>query len=143
MSFRLKGLTIDELELLRHCREFFALPATATRSKPSIVGILLIEGEKPIELLSGWHGGPCGGTQRGNIPRGPRTGNSLITLTHIEGHAAAVMYERKVSRARLLIEYEPCKACDPALPSMLPSGARLELVSPVETTYYWSCHGAR
>lgn len=139
LPLRSQGLTVIEKELLRHCREYFALPPEPIRGKTAIVGLLLIPGEPPLQIKSGQHGGPCGGTQRGGIPRGPGSGNSRFTLTHVEGHAAAVMHQRKIQRARLLIESEPCLACDPSIPSMLPHDARLEVVSPSETTYYWSC----
>ena len=138
-AMRDHGLTVAEKELIRHCREQFALPNSPTNTETRIVGILRVPGQKPVPLHSGQHGGPCGGTHRGNIPRGKGSGNNLLTLTHVEGHAAAVMYERKISRASLLIELEPCKACDPNIPRMLPHGSRLEVVSPLETTHYWSC----
>jgi hypothetical protein len=138
-ALREHGLTTGEREELRHCREYFALPGGKIKARGTIVGILLIPGEKPLQLKSGQHGGPCGGTQRGGIPRGPGSGNSRYTLTHVEGHAAAVMHNRKISRASLLIEKGPCRACDPAIPRMLPPGSRLEVVSPDETSYYWSC----
>jgi SCP1.201-like deaminase len=133
------GLTVVEHEQLRHCREYFALPAAPTPGASAIVGLLLIPGERPLELKSGQHGGPCGGTQRGGIPRGPGSGSSRFTLTHVEGHAAAVMHQRQIPRATLLIELAPCGACDPSIPRMLPPGARLEVVSPYDTDYYWSC----
>lgn len=138
-SLREHGLTVAEREQLRHCREYFALPPVPTESESAIVGILLIPGERPLQLKSGQHGGPCGGTHRGGIPRGPGSGSSRFTLTHIEGHATAIMHQRQIRRASLIIELEPCGACDPNLPRMLPPGSRLEIVSPRETTYYWSC----
>jgi hypothetical protein len=138
-TFRSCGLTIEELEELRHCREWFALPPVSFDSRGSIVGILLIPGAQSCLLKSGQHGGPWGGTHRGTIPRGPGSGNTRYTLAHVEGHAAAVMHNRKIKRATLLIEKEPCKACDPNIPRMLPIGSRLEVVSPNETSYYWSC----
>jgi hypothetical protein len=136
---RSHGLTTVEHEILRHCREYFALPPTPTSTESAIVGILQIPGERPIELKSGQHGGPCGGTHRGGIPRGAGSGNSRFTLTHVEGHAAAVMHLRNITKACLLIELPPCGACDPMIPRMLPHGTRLEVVYPSETSYYWSC----
>ncbi|WP_394365010.1 DddA-like double-stranded DNA deaminase toxin [Paraburkholderia kirstenboschensis] len=138
-TMRCHGLTTDEREQLRHCREFFALPPTRSSTDTAIVGILLIPGEKPLYLKSGRHGGPCGGTHRGGIPRSAGSGNNRYSLTHVEGHAASVLHNRRIARAMLLIEMEPCGACDPNIPRMLPEGARLEVVSPNETTYYWSC----
>jgi hypothetical protein len=116
-----------------------ALPVECTQKESAIVGLLLIPGERQVELKSGHDGGPCGGTHRGGIPRGAGSGNSRYTIVHVEGHAAAVMHNRRISRATLLLEQEPCGACDPSLPRMLPPGARLEVVSPNETSYYWSC----
>ena len=138
-TFRERGLTVAEYEKLRHCREHFALPDESKPSKATIVGLLLISGESPLELKSGKDGGPCGGTHRGGIPRGPGSGNTAYTVRHVEGHAAAILHNRRILRATLLIEKEPCRACDPMLPWMLPPGARLEVVSPAETSYYWSC----
>ena len=133
------GLTVVEQEQLRHCREDFRLPPVPNSSQTAIVGVLLIPGERPIGIKSGQHGGPCGGTHRGGIPRGPGSGNNRFTLVHVEGHVAAVMHQRKIAWASLLIEMEPCGACDPAIPRMLPPGSRLEVVSPKDTSYYWSC----
>ena len=138
-DLREHGLSVAEHESLRHCREYFALPPAPTATASAIVGLLLIPGERALPLKSGQHGGPCGGTQRGGIPRGPGSGSSRFTLAHVEGHATAVMHQRRIARATLLIEMEPCRACDPAIPRMLPPGARLEVVSPAETSYYWSC----
>jgi hypothetical protein len=138
-SLREHGLTVVEQEKLRHCREYFALPVGGTQTNKTIVGLLLIPGERQLELKSGRDGGPCGGTQRGGIPRGAGSGSNAYTLVHVEGHAAAILHNRKIPRATLLLEKEPCGTCDPALPRMLPPGARLEVVSPNETSYYWSC----
>jgi len=136
---REQGLTVAEQERLRHCREYFALPVGGCQKGGAIVGLLLIPGERQLELKSGEDGGPCGGTHRGGIPRGAGSGNSRYTLVHVEGHAAAIMHNRIIARATLLLEKEPCGACDQSLPRMLPPGARLEVVSPSETSYYWSC----
>jgi hypothetical protein len=138
-KMRCHGLTNEEREQLRHCREYFALPSAATSAETAIVGILLVHGESPIYLISGQHGGPWGGMHRGGVPRGPGSGNNRYSLSHVEGHAAAIMHNRNIARATLLIEKEPCGACDPNIPRMLPAGARLQIVSPNDTNYYWSC----
>jgi len=136
-GYRDTGLTVNELDILRHCREYFALPPTSERT--AIVGVLLVVGQQAIRLMSGRQGGPYGGTQRGGFGRGTGSGFNRFTLTHVEGHAAATMKVRNISRATLLIELPPCGSCDPLLPRMLPVGARLEVVYPEDTTYYWSC----
>jgi hypothetical protein len=115
------------------------LPAKRTKQRTAIVGVLLVPGQREIRLMSGRNGGPYGGTQRGGFGRGEGSGFNRFTLTHVEGHATATMKVRNFTRATLLIELPPCGSCEPLLPRMLPTGARLEVVSPDDTDYYWSC----
>ncbi|MCG8312023.1 MAG: hypothetical protein MI976_02305 [Pseudomonadales bacterium] len=60
------------------------------------------------------------------------------TGSHIEGHAASILYQRNLSYGMLLIEKEPCGACDPNIPRMLPPDTRLDVVFPGSTSVYWS-----
>ena len=138
MTIREYGLTAVEKEKLRTARKYFNLPESPTDSKPAIVGILIINKNEEIPILSGKHGGPWGGTHRGGIPRGPGSGFNRFTLTHIEGHAAAIMHNNEYSYGVLLIEKEPCGACDPSIPQILPANSRLDVVYPNETSTYWS-----
>ena len=71
------------------------------------------------------------------------TGTNGNTITHVEGHAVAIMYERGVTKATLLIEKPPCGSCDnpaavPSISAMLPKGAQLTVVDPHSATYYRS-----
>lgn len=167
-KLRATGLTPAEWVKIKATRKFFNLPERPTTGKPSIVGILIDEKTgKEYPLKSGEEGGPYGGTQRGNVPRGPgeaftqggpHQGNIAM---HVEGHAAAVMHEQKITDATLLIEEMPCEgACDatrawdpikgdwsgmgkarPATPNIstaLPPGSKLTVVDPEAAGTYRS-----
>jgi hypothetical protein len=96
-------------------------------------------------------GGPWGGVHRGDVPRGPGSGATRYNITHVESHAAAMMRQRGISRAVLLIEKEPCASCagymrgspetdvrTPNLSQLLPRGAQLIVVDGESTTYFRS-----
>ena len=127
-------------------RAFFNLPAQPTSSNKTITGILIV-GDESIPLHSGIVGGPWGGTQRGGVPRGsgygytsggPSQGN---IATHIEGHAAAIMWQRRITKATLVVESDPCQICSRALSSALPPGSTLTVISPGHgTTIFRSSH---
>ncbi|MBZ5493573.1 MAG: DUF4157 domain-containing protein [Acidobacteriia bacterium] len=167
-KLRATGLTEAEWVKIKATRKFFNLPERPTTGKPSIVGILIDEKTgKEYPLKSGEEGGPYGGTQRGNVPRGPgeaftqggpHQGNIAM---HVEGHAAAVMHEQNITDATLLIEEMPCEgACDatrawdpikgdwsglgkarPATPNIstaLPPGSKLTVVDPEAAGTYRS-----
>lgn len=111
------------------------------------VGALIIPGADPIFIKSGIDGGPWGGTQRGGIPRlpgwaftqgGPSQGN---IATHVEGHAAAIMWQRGCERAVLVVDRPMCGICSRNLPSALPPRSRLDIISEEEDkTIIWSSH---
>jgi hypothetical protein len=64
------------------------------------------------------------------IPRGD-AGFNLVTRTHVEGHAAALMRQLGISQATVYINNPIiCSSCERFLPSMLPSGATLKVVLP-------------
>jgi RHS repeat-associated protein len=135
---RSEGLDQTEKKLLEAARQYFKLPPQPTASKRAIVGVLLIEGMKPMPFHSGVEGGPWGGAQRGNIPRGPGSGMDRYSAAHVEGHAVAKMWELGQRNAVLLLEKDPCTQCDRNLPQMLPMGGSLSVVSPSSTAHYRS-----
>ena len=114
-----------------------------------IAGVLMFPDGTAYALVSGKHGGPHGGTQEGFVPRGSGSGLTRFNVTHIEGHASAVLYRNafqamksgKFAEAALLIPKEPCGSCDPNLPTTLPKGTRLFVVDPETTTMYRSNSG--
>jgi hypothetical protein len=130
-------------------RQYFNLPERPTRSNTRIVGILVTEAGEEIPIHSGQFGGPSGGTHRGGIPRGEGSGADRFTVRHVEGHAAAIMRERGIQRAWLLIERPPCPACGgydrggpdvrtPNVSAMLPRSAQLLVIDPDSATYFRS-----
>jgi hypothetical protein len=167
-KLRSTGLTQAEWVKIKATRKFFNLPERPTTAQPGIVGILIDEKTgKEYPLKSGEEGGPYGGTQRGNVPRGvgeafTQGGSHQGNIaTHVEGHAAAVMHEQKITDATLLIEEMPCEgACDatrawdpikgdwsglgkarPATPNIstaLPPGSKLTVVDPEAAGIYRS-----
>ena len=160
------GLTQAQRAKIGEARKFFNLPPTPTGGATTIVGVLIDPSGKEYPLKSGHEGGPFGGTQRGNVPRGRGEGFSggapseKNIVTHIEGHAAAKMHELGLTEATLLSEEPPCKVCDasqgwdplaggwteeaakqpgtPAISSVLPPGGKLTIVDPGATTVYSS-----
>jgi len=146
---RSEGLTASEWARIREVRRSYNLPDTPTESQTTIVGILILPGGEEIPLKSGEEGGVGGGTHRGNIPRGRGeafSGGGMSQgniASHIEGHAAAIMHQRNISEARLLIEAPPCKICDSPhgtanITRTLPPGAKLTIVDPEAAGTYWS-----
>jgi SCP1.201-like deaminase len=133
---RSDGLTAKEAAELMDCRRnVFNLPERPTRSNSKLVGVLVLESGERLPIHSGRFGGPWGGTHRGHIPRGEGSGFTRHTATHVEGHAAAIMHERGIKKATLLIEKMPCAACDnpaqrPNITAMLPADAELTVVDP-------------
>src|SRR5438874_2432457 len=115
---RSEGLTASEWARIAEVRRFYNLPDRPTESQSTIVGILILPGGEEIRLRSGEEGGVGGGTHRGGIPRGRGeafSGGGMSQgniASHIEGHAAAIMHQRDISEATLLIEAPPCKVCD-------------------------------
>lgn len=114
------------------------------------VGVLLLPGEDaPLYLKSGIHGGPFGGTHRGGVPRGkgwaftsggPSQGN---IATHVEGHAVAILWQRSIQQAVLLVDRPMCSVCSHNLPQTMDVGMKLTVISEEEgTTHIWSSHGA-
>ncbi|MCK4540732.1 MAG: hypothetical protein KAU17_00710, partial [Spirochaetales bacterium] len=123
--------------------EYFNLHPLSKSSKNTIVGVLKTESGERIPIHSGKFGGPFGGTHRGGIPRGPGSGYNRYVLTHVEGHAAAIMHQKGIQRATLLLPKPSCGACDspvgtPNITRILPRGSRLTVVDPESATTYSS-----
>ena len=137
------GLNAQQLQLLSRASEYFI-------GHQGALGVMILPGGgAPIFLKSGVDGGPWGGTHRGGFPRGegwaftqggPSQGN---ISTHVEGHAVAVLWQRKLLSAILLVDRPMCKICGRNLPLTLPPGAMLTVISEEEgTTIIRSSHGA-
>ncbi len=84
---------------------------------------ILQAGSKEIDLISGW-GGPAA-----QLPRGS-AGFDIVTKSHVEGHAAAIMRMEGLEQATLYINQVPCASCARLLPRMLPQGAELTIHGP-------------
>ena len=145
-ALRHDGLTPEETSALGAKRAQFAIP----EGRSTLVGILIDNDTgKRFDVKSGEFGGPSGGTQRGGIPRGPGEGFSggapteKNIVTHIEGHAAAIMREQGITNGTLLSPEAPCRVCShpaqaPAVSKVLPPGSRLTVVYPDSAETYWS-----
>src|SRR3954469_3592709 len=72
-------------------------------------GAMFAPGANTMLLKSGVSGGAFGGADRGGIPRGPGWGftqggpSQGNIATHVEGHAAAVMWQRGFTRGVLVV----------------------------------------
>ena len=133
-------LTPAQVQLLEQAKKFFI-------GHQSAVGVLLPTAHPPMFIKSGIEGGPWGGTHRGGIPRGrgrgfteggPSQGN---IATHVEGHAVAIMWQRLFRGAVLIVDRPMCQICGRDLPSTLPAGSELVVISEQEgTTIVRSTH---
>jgi hypothetical protein len=98
-----------------------ALPKLPTFVKKTAGLLRTAAGE--TELLSGYSG-PA------KAMIGSR-GYNIVTLGHVEGHAAALMHQTGVTEGTLFINNPViCKSCTQMLPRMLPPGASLKVVLP-------------
>jgi hypothetical protein len=87
-------------------------------------GVLQTPVTADIQLVSGT-GGPAS-----LMPPGAR-GFDLVTRTHVEGHAVALMWQHRTQQGTLYINNPAiCPQCAKKLPSMLPPGATLNVVLP-------------
>jgi hypothetical protein len=130
------NFTPEEAALLAQAR------ATLKPQGNAIVGVLIPEGGEPVFLQSGGGQG---------------------FSSHVEGKATTVMREQGITRAKLIVELEPCQICDrstypgPDVPSQgvpgtasgkqiplqtskintaLPAGTKLKVVGPESTGVY-------
>lgn len=124
-------LTPGQVQLLEQAKRFFV-------GHESAVGVLLPAGHSTMFIKSGIDGGPWGGTHRGGVPRGkgwgfsqggPSQGN---IATHVEGHAVAIMWQRSFGKAALIVDRPMCQICARDLPSTLPAGSELIVISEQE-----------
>jgi len=121
------------------------------------VGVLIPEGQPRMFLKSGEEGGPWGGSQRGGVPRGNTKAKVGVTgfgftgggpsqgniATHVEGHAAAIMWQRGFRKAMLLVDRPMCSVCSRFLSTALPPCCELVVISDGEgLTIVRSSHGA-
>jgi hypothetical protein len=69
---------------------------------------------------------------------GQLSDKAIISLTHVEGHAAAEMVENKMKEAVLHINYEtgPCPNCVSGVPELLEEGQKLWVVYPDGVGYF-------
>jgi hypothetical protein len=87
-------------------------------------GVLQSPGKVDTPLISG-RGGPAS-----QMPQ-ETPGFDRLTRTHVEGQAAALMRQQGISEGTLHINNPAiCSNCVRLLPSMLPSGARLDVIMP-------------
>ena len=87
-------------------------------------GVLLSPTGDSIPLQSGYDGPAA------NMPPGS-LGFDLITRSHVEGHAAALMWQEDFTDGTLYLNNpEICDPCLALLPRMLPPGATLQVVLP-------------
>jgi len=121
-------LTPAQVQLLEQAKKFFI-------GHQSAVGVLLPTAHPPMFIKSGIEGGPWGGTHRGGIPRGrgwgfTEGGSSQGNIaTHVEGHAVAIMWQRLFRGAVLIVDRPMCQICGRDLPSTLPAGSELRVIS--------------
>ena len=119
--------------LLTKAKEYFV-------GHKAAVGVMFIDGpvKYPMYLKSGHEGGPWGGTHRGGVPRGKgygftRGGPSEANIaTHVEGHASAIMWQRSLKKAYLIVDREMCGTCHAQICNTLPAGAQLIVYSDAE-----------
>lgn len=74
-------------------------------------------------LVSGWH------PPASAMPKGT-PGMNIVTKSHVEAHAAAIMRNEGLSNATLWINRAPCpgdSGCQAMLPRMVPTGSTLRI----------------
>jgi hypothetical protein len=123
--------TPQQQQALTKARKFYS-------GHDGAVGVFQGEGIPEGLIKSGVEGGPWGGAQRGGVPRGtgwgftqggPSQGN---VSTHVEGHAAAIMWQRNLKTATLIVDREMCGICARDLSAALPPGSTLIVISESE-----------
>jgi RHS repeat-associated protein len=85
-------------------------------------GTLVLPAGSEVPLVSGWKGPAA------SLPR--TEGLNIVTKSHVEGHAAAVMRSDKIREATLWINRSPCpgpRGCSTLLPRMVPDGSTLTI----------------
>ena len=84
----------------------------------------VLQGEGKTETIISGVGGPAS-----SMPKGA-PGFDIVTSTHVEGHAAALMRSGGMSEATLSINHPAgvCSSCAANLSRMLPEGAKLDVI---------------
>jgi YD repeat-containing protein len=85
-------------------------------------GILVMNGQQ-TPIISGVRG------PAQTVPRGS-SGFDIVSRTHVEGHAAALMNQNNVAQATLYLNNVPCSSCTRNLPRALPPGGTLQVIGP-------------
>jgi Double-stranded DNA deaminase toxin A len=93
-----------------------------TGSSDKTSGILIV-GENKIPLESVWIG------PASKMPPGS-AGFDIVTRTHVEGHASALMQQNQWTSGTLYINNPPCTSCTKLLPRMLPPSSNLRVIGP-------------
>ncbi|WP_171906854.1 DUF6531 domain-containing protein [Jiangella alba] len=86
-------------------------------------GTLVTPDGAEFPLISGWH------PPAASMPQGT-PGMNIVTKSHVEAHAAAIMRNQGLSEATLWINRAPCggkPGCAAMLPRMVPSGSTLTI----------------
>jgi hypothetical protein len=93
-----------------------------TNSRDPTSGVLVAGGQE-TPLVSGWKG------PASQIPKGT-SGFDIVTRTHVEGHAAAMMNINNWNKGTLYLNNIPCASCSKLLPNMLPTDSQLRVIVP-------------
>jgi RHS repeat-associated protein len=95
-----------------------------TNPKDKTTGILIAGGEQTT-LISG-RNGPAS-----QMPPGA-SGYDIVSRTHVEGHASALMTQNEWTTGTLWQNNIPCTSCTTNLPRMLPTNTTLRIIVPGE-----------
>ena len=83
-------------------------------------GVLVVDGQE-ITLTSGWNG------PASQMPQGS-SGFNIVTRTHVEGHASALMQQNAWTSGKLYLNNLPCSSCSTLLPRMRPKNSTLQVI---------------
>jgi hypothetical protein len=105
--------------LTQRSRALLALARDYFVGHTEAVGVMFVDGPMryPMYIKSGHEGGPWGGTHRGGVPRGAGYGftsggpSQANIATHVEGHASAIMWQRQLPKAYLIVDRAMCGTC--------------------------------
>jgi hypothetical protein len=84
---------------------------------------ILIVGKNKVPLESGWNG------PASQMPPGS-AGFDIVTRTHVEGHASALMQQNRWTSGTLYVNNPPCSSCTKLLPRMLAPSSTLRVIGP-------------
>jgi hypothetical protein len=119
----ISGYTWNQVLQARYGAENVEWAAPSIPSEPLTLGVLRTPAGD-FEIASGWNG------YGGMMPKGS-LGFDIVTRTHVEGQAAALMQRQGISEGILYINNpEICGSCSKLLPRMLQPGRSLDVVLP-------------